>query len=62
MIREEFIDNPHNLSGKKVVFGHTPFSKPLVKADKIGIDTGCGKYPDAKLTAFICNTNEFVQV
>ncbi len=62
MIREEFIDNPHNMAGKKVIFGHTPFSKPLVKDDKIGIDTGCGKYPDAKLTAFVCNTNEFVQV
>jgi serine/threonine protein phosphatase 1 len=22
------------------VFGHTPFARPLVKPDKIGIDTG----------------------
>jgi serine/threonine protein phosphatase 1 len=62
MIREQFIDFPHNLKGKKVIFGHTPFSKPLICDDKIGIDTGCGKYEDAKLTAYICNTDEFVQV
>ena len=62
MIREHFIDFPHNLKGKKVIFGHTPFSEPLIKEDKIGIDTGCGKFEDAKLTAYICNTNEFVQV
>ena len=62
MIREQFIDFPHNLQGKKVIFGHTPFSKPLVREDKIGIDTGCGKYDDAMLTAYICNENKFVQV
>ena len=38
-IREKFIDSPHSF-GKRVVFGHTPFEKPLVEPNKIGIDTG----------------------
>ena len=61
MIRDEFINNPTNLE-QKVIFGHTPFDKPLIKEDKIGIDTGCGKFDDAPLTAYICNENKFVSV
>ncbi len=38
-IRDEFIFSPTGIE-KKVVFGHTPFARPLVKNDKIGIDTG----------------------
>ena len=38
-IREDFIDSKFNF-GKKVIFGHTPFQKPLVQRNKIGIDTG----------------------
>jgi serine/threonine protein phosphatase 1 len=38
-IREKFIHS-RNTFGKRIVFGHTPFEKPLVTADKIGIDTG----------------------
>jgi serine/threonine protein phosphatase 1 len=38
-IRDEFIFSPTGIE-KKVIFGHTPFAKPLVKKDKIGIDTG----------------------
>ena len=38
-IRESFIDSQHPF-GKRVVFGHTPFDRPLVQANKIGIDTG----------------------
>ncbi len=38
-IREEFILSDYDY-GKKVVFGHTPFDKPLVQDNKIGIDTG----------------------
>jgi serine/threonine protein phosphatase 1 len=38
-IRDEFISSPTGLA-KKVIFGHTPFARPLVKPDKIGIDTG----------------------
>lgn len=38
-IRDEFIRAKLDL-GKVVVFGHTPFRRPLVMEDKIGIDTG----------------------
>jgi len=38
-IREPFISSRYNF-GKKVVFGHTPLSRPLVMDNKIGIDTG----------------------
>jgi serine/threonine protein phosphatase 1 len=38
-IREPFIYSDYDF-GKKVIFGHTPFSKPLVTDDKIGLDTG----------------------
>lgn len=59
-IRGEFIYSKTNMP-KKIIFGHTDFEKPLVQADKICIDTGCGKYPNAHLTAIICDTEEFVQ-
>ena len=38
-IREPFISSGYDF-GKKVVFGHTPFSRPLVMDNKIGVDTG----------------------
>lgn len=38
-IREPFLSARHDF-GKKVIFGHTPFSQPLVMENKIGIDTG----------------------
>ena len=38
-IRYEFIDTEWDF-GRTVVFGHTPFSKPLLEKNKIGIDTG----------------------
>jgi len=38
-IREPFIHSDYDF-GKKVIFGHTPFSKPLVMDNKIGLDTG----------------------
>jgi len=38
-IREPFIHSPYSF-GKQIVFGHTPFTRPLVMANKIGIDTG----------------------
>ncbi len=38
-IRYEFINAEDNF-GKIVVFGHTPFISPLIKKNKIGIDTG----------------------
>lgn len=40
-IREEFLDEPHDL-GTTVVFGHTPHRGVVVDLPyKIGIDTGC---------------------
>ena len=52
-IRRDFVDSRFDF-GKQVVFGHTPFSDPLVSENKIGIDTGaiygnrltCLKLPD----------------
>ena len=38
-IRGEFITSEEDF-GRRVVFGHTPFKKPLLMANKIGIDTG----------------------
>jgi serine/threonine protein phosphatase 1 len=38
-IRDPFIYSDHNF-GKRVIFGHTPFSEPLIMANKIGLDTG----------------------
>jgi serine/threonine protein phosphatase 1 len=38
-IRHEFIDSNWDF-GKTVVFGHTPFTRPLIEKKKIGIDTG----------------------
>jgi len=38
-IRQEFINSDYDF-GKPVIFGHTPFSSPLIMPNKIGIDTG----------------------
>ena len=54
-IRSAFINTDYDF-GKRVVFGHTPFPKPLVEKNKIGIDTGavfgnklsCVQLPDLK--------------
>ena len=37
--RDEFIDSNYDY-GKKVIYGHTPFDKPKLDNNKIGIDTG----------------------
>ena len=58
-IRDNFIYKKHKLK-KKVIFGHTAFDKPYIEDDKIGIDTGCGKYSDSPLTALICNDETFI--
>lgn len=52
-IRKEFYNNKTDFP-KKIIFGHTEFEKPLVQPDKICIDTGCGKFKNAPLTAIIC--------
>lgn len=48
---------------KKVVFGHTPRPRPLIKDKMIGIDTGCvyEKVGYGKLTAVKLPEEEFVQ-
>jgi serine/threonine protein phosphatase 1 len=38
-IRDEFIYSDYDF-GKVVIFGHTPFNRPLIIKNKIGIDTG----------------------
>lgn len=58
-IRGDFIYNKTNFP-KKIIFGHTEFDTPLVQDDKICIDTGCGKYPNAVLTALICESETFI--
>lgn len=61
-IRGKFIYSKHNLP-QKIIFGHTDFEKPYIADDKICIDTGCGKYKNAHLTALILAENgqeEFV--
>jgi serine/threonine protein phosphatase 1 len=38
-IREPFISSEYDF-GKPVIFGHTPFVEPLVRENRIGLDTG----------------------
>jgi len=57
--REDFIDSSHDF-GKPVIFGHTPFSSPLVMPNKIGIDTGA--VYGGRLTCLILPEQEFVSV
>ncbi len=52
-IRRNFYEHKHNLP-QKIIFGHTEFDTPQIQDDKICIDTGCGKYKTAPLTAIIC--------
>ncbi len=58
-IRGEFIYKKHNMP-QKIIFGHTDFKEPQVQDDKICIDTGCGKYPNAVLTAIVLPEEKFV--
>jgi serine/threonine protein phosphatase 1 len=56
-IRRNFYNRAHNLP-YKIIFGHTEFDKPRVWSDKICIDTGCGKYKNSPLTAFIIDNGK----
>lgn len=38
-IRDEFIYSDYDF-GEVVIFGHTPFNRPMIMKNKIGIDTG----------------------
>ncbi len=49
-IRDEFLESPANF-GRVVVHGHTPTEKPVVRPNRIGIDTGA--YMTGNLTALI---------
>jgi serine/threonine protein phosphatase 1 len=57
-IRDEFIFAPTEIR-KKVIFGHTPFARPLVKEDKIGVDTGA--VYGGVLTAVMLPGESFIQ-
>lgn len=57
-IRSNFYNREHNLP-YKIIFGHTEFDKPQVWNDKICIDTGCGKYKDAPLTAIVIEGEKY---
>jgi serine/threonine protein phosphatase 1 len=56
-IRSPFLESPYNW-GKRVIFGHTPFSAPLIEENKIGIDTGAAY--GGRLTAIVLPDLEFV--
>jgi serine/threonine protein phosphatase 1 len=58
-IRDEFIRSSCNF-GKPVVFGHTIFNNPLVRKNKIGIDTGA--VYGGSLTALLLPDREFISV
>lgn len=56
-IRTPFIEDETDF-GRRVIFGHTPFSEPLVMFNKIGIDTGAGH--GRRLTCVVLPEVEFV--
>lgn len=56
-IRSEFYKRRHDLP-QKIIFGHTEFKEPQIQDDKICIDTGCGKFKDAPLTAIIIENDK----
>jgi len=58
-IRQEFIDSDYDFR-KRIVFGHTHVSAPLVTANKIGIDTGA--VYGGRLTCVELPTLKFYQV
>jgi serine/threonine protein phosphatase 1 len=49
-VREEFIESDYDF-GKMVVHGHTPTDAPVVRANRIGIDTGT--YATGRLTSLV---------
>ncbi|WP_035245341.1 metallophosphoesterase family protein [Desulfogranum mediterraneum] len=57
--REEFLATSFDF-GKPVIFGHTPFDRPLLAANKIGIDTGA--VYGGTLTALLLPERQFISV
>jgi serine/threonine protein phosphatase 1 len=57
--REQFLESGYDF-GKRVIFGHTPFARPLVEKKRIGIDTGA--VYGGSLTCLVLPDMEFVSV
>jgi serine/threonine protein phosphatase 1 len=59
-IREEFLDSPANF-GKVIVHGHTPEPDPVLRPNRIGIDTGA--YMTGVLTSVVLEeeSQRFIQ-
>jgi serine/threonine protein phosphatase 1 len=57
--RQEFLNTDCRF-GKPVVFGHTVFNAPLVRPDKIGLDTGA--VYGGRLSALLLPELEFISV
>jgi serine/threonine protein phosphatase 1 len=46
--------------GKRVICGHTPFPEPMIGPDWINLDTGCGKWDGAVLSALLLPEGRFI--
>ena len=56
-IRSHFLGSSYDW-GKRVIFGHTPFSVPFIEANKVGIDTGA--VYGGRLTCLVLPDFEFI--
>ena len=56
-IRHKFIKSDYDWE-KRIIFGHTPFDTPLLKPNKIGIDTGA--VYGGRLTCLVLPEVEFI--
>ncbi len=55
--RDQFLKSDYNF-GKTVIFGHTPFDKPLIEKHRIGIDTGA--VYGGSLTCLVLPDKDFI--
>jgi len=53
-IRGRFLDSDYDF-GFGIIHGHTPTDKPIVRPNRIGVDTGAGYDYDGTLTALVVN-------
>jgi len=60
-IREKFIYNTKKLP-YTVVFGHTPFEKPFIKSDRIGLDSGIYDSGFINLLKIDGNSNRIIRL
>ena len=58
--RSKVIDYKELVKGKKQIFGHTAFTRPLYDGYKIGIDTGAALAKKNPLTAFAMEERYFI--